>query len=231
MPLSSVSTFCTGPPVEEGAADPARSPGATSAARDPWESSGRAGVRRVRSSRRSAATPTTARVRQGSRRRTGPAVADRSVSAAAVATRQSARKAPSATRGRRTPTTPTRIASRATVARMPPISTGLSFSPNLSIASSLSGRGVASIARLPTASRGEVTPVSSAATPSEVAAAAAPASRPAAPPAIQRRRGAPVRRSEVGSVDDMQVVRYGGCGGWVRGHASGLRANRARVFD
>ena len=63
----------------------------------------------------------------------------------------------------------------------PVMSTGLSLSPKVSIANSLRGRGVASTARLPTASSGEVTPLSSAASASETATPAAPASSPARP--------------------------------------------------
>ena len=131
---------------------------------------------------------------------TGDAVDDRSVSPAAVATALSTRNAPRATRGRRTPTTPMSRASSATVATTPPIRTGLSFSPNVSIANSLSGRGVASTARLPTASSGEVTPSTRAATASEAATAATPASRPASTagdPAAARGAGASPARSAV----------------------------------
>ena len=127
---------------EAGAADPARPVGACSATAVPVGSVGRAGARRARSSRRSATAPTTIRARAGSRHRTGEAVADRSVSAATRATTLSTRNAPRATRGRRTPTAPATTASSATVTMTPPIRTGLSFSPNVRIANSLSGRGV-----------------------------------------------------------------------------------------
>ena len=222
LPSSTVSVRWTGPGEEtvsgeSGAADPARPVGACSATAVPVGSAVRAGARRARSSRRSATAPTTIRARAGSRHRTGEAVAERSVSAATRATTLSTRNAPRATRGRRTPTAPATTASSATVTMTPPIRTGLSFSPNVRIANSLSGRGVASTARLPTASSGEVTPVSSAASASETATAAAPASRPAAPPRIQRWRERPRRRSGLCEVSDMPVVRYGGPAGWVRG--------------
>ncbi len=102
-----------------------------------------------------------------------------------------------------------------------PIRTGLSCSPKVLIANSFSGRGVSSTARLPTASKGDVTPVSRAATASETATAAAPARSPANPPAIQRREvgGAgcsPDGRCETSVVWGMEGVRSGPVRGWVR---------------
>ncbi len=66
-----------------------------------------------------------------------------------------------------------------------PIRTGLSAVPNVSIANSFSGLGVASTARLATESSGEVTPSMSAAVASEAATAATPARRPAPAPAAR----------------------------------------------
>ena len=155
---------------EEVAADPSRSVGAT-------------GVRRARSRRSSDPRPTATSARTGRSLGAAPAVAARSVSAAAAETVLSTRNAPTARRGRRAPRAPATTASTVTVATTPPMRTGLSAVPKVSIAHSLTGRGAASTARLATANSGDVTPVSSAATASAAATPAAPASRPATPPA------------------------------------------------
>ena len=90
---------------EEGAADPSRPVGAARRARARARAE-RAGVRRVRSSRRSAAAPTTISARAGSSRSTTPAVADRSVSAAASGHHAEHQEAAEGEPGRRTPRTP-----------------------------------------------------------------------------------------------------------------------------
>ena len=134
----------------------------------------------------------------------------RSVSAAAEGTTLSARNAPSAARGRRTPTTPTRTASSADRDDDAADQHRLVVLPDVPIANSLSGRGVASTARLPTASSGEVTPLSSAASASETATGRGPGEQ---------------ARGTAGSSDPTGSHRVGAPGAW-RGPA-GIPACRS----
>ena len=158
----------------------------------------------------------------GTSRSAVPAVAARSVSAAAPATtaehRGRCRRRPAAGVRRRTPAT---SASSATAPMTLPMSTGLSAVPNVSIANSLSGRGAASTARLPTESERARHAVEQRGQPPRLAAtAAAPARSPAS-----RHRARRVRR------DGLRVLGMGGVRrrpppGWVSCGSARSRCER-----
>jgi hypothetical protein len=111
--------------------------------------------------------------------RNADAVAVRSVAEMPSAARPSNAVITMAMVGRRRPMTPAAAANRTMTARTLPMRIGLSALPNASMAQFLTGVGVQSMTRLPTAMTGLGTPVSRLETPLETARPATAARTPA----------------------------------------------------